>query len=254
MLKVVLSKLRRHFFKLVALVAFSCCFTMWFFHVHYFVNKQKESPFDHLTAKLFKPYYSLRCPGVNQHSHLNCTLPKMFMISARPEAERRQSQTSWSHHNVNRIDTGSLSRNLTTHSECSKPTWSNRLFSIYRTVFRDILGNNMDDKDFIFIEDDVLLMDFESLQKETCLARQNRLQFYSFFKPSAQGQSCLYQHGTLAFYANHHFLHHLTHDVSQSKLCRLPIDMYIASIGPWYSTTKEIVKHNAISRFNLKRR
>ena len=254
MLKLLLLKLRRHFLKLFLLVAFGCCFTMWFCHVHYFVNKQKESPFDHFTSKLFKPYYLLRCPDVNQHSYLNCTLPKMFMISARPEEERQESQASWSYHNVNRIDTRSLSTNLTLHPECSKLTWSNRLFSIYRAVFKDVLESSMDEKDFIFIEDDVLLLDFESLQKEACLARQDELPFYSFYKPSAQGRSCLYQHGTLAFYANHQFLHHLTNDVSKSKLCRLPIDMYIASIGPWYSTTKDIVKHNAISRFNLKRR
>ena len=217
-----------------------------------FVGRQKESPFDHLSSLLLKPYYKLKCPKItNKNGNLsNCALPKIFIISARPEKEKRQAQSSWKKGQINVIDTKEISNLITDHSICRKESWSNRLFSIYQRVFRDVLNKYTEDEDFIFVEDDVFLLDHKSLRRETCMAREAHLQFYSFYRPASQ-QSCLYHHGTPCFYVQRQFVEHLAKSVPVREFCRLPIDMYIASIGPWYSTTKMIVQHNTTKRFNV---
>ena len=234
---------------ILILLVLSGIYYIWRIHLGY-VEKQMESPFDYVASTLLKPIYNLRCPKASKTETTNCILPKLFMISGRPFEERVHAYNSWLAHGVEIIDTKELSLWLLTHTDCKRKTFGNRLFRIYQKVFTDIFKKYPTDKDFIFIEDDVLLIDFESLKAEACMARRRNLRFYSFFQPSAQ-QSCLYHHGTLAFYINRSFLKHLATDVSKPELCRLPIDIYIAKHGPWYSTTKTIVKHNATRRLNL---
>ena len=221
---------------------------LWYLHMTY-VRRQRESPFDHLPSLLLKPYYKLKCPKTSHFAVSNCSLPRIFMINARPDEESRFAKESWKEQNYKLIDTKQISTFITDHSICYKETWSNRLFSIYQRVFRDILNKYADDEDFIFIEDDVLLLDSKSFREEACMARNSQLEFYSFHKAPSQ-QSCLYHHGTLSFYTSRTFLEHLAKSVPVRELCRLPIDIYIASTGPWFSTLTRIVKHNATRRFN----
>ena len=231
----------------VLLLAVCNCIYLWQLHMTY-VRRQTESPFDHLSSTLLKPYYTFKCPRLSDDAVFNCSLPKIFMISARPDAARRPAQMSWKDEDIELIDTKEISRLITDNSVCSKRTWSNRLFSIYQRVFRDILKKHSHDEGFIFIEDDILLLDSKSFRAEACMAQNSKLQFYSFYKPTSQ-QSCLYHHGTLCFYVNREFLEHLAMSVPVRELCRLPVDIYLASTGPWFSTLKMIVKHNATERF-----
>ena len=84
------------------------------------------------------------------------------------------------------------------------------------------------------------------MQVETCLAREKGFQFYSLYLTEEQGDSCLYQRGTVAFYVNQRFIKTLLEDVKvHNKFCYIPIDMYIAMHGPWYSTRNNIIKHNS---------
>jgi len=242
------TKTRKYLFVFVLLVALCNCIYLWQLHMTY-VRRQTESPFDHLSSTLWKPYYLFKCPRLSNDAVVKRSLPKIFRISARPDAETQAAQMSWKDENVEVIDTKEISRLITDNSICSKMTWSNRLFSIYQRVFRDILKKHSDDQGFIFIEDDVLLLDRKSFRTEACMAQDSKLQFYSFYRPTSQ-QSCLYNHGTLCFYVNREFLEHLAIFVPVREFCRLPIDMYLASIGPWFSTSKMIVKHNATARFS----
>jgi len=241
------TKTRKYLFVFVLLVALCNCIYLWQLHMTY-VRRQKESPFDHLSSTLLKPYYTFKCPRLSNDAVFKCSLPKIFKISARPDAETQPAQMSWKDENVEVIDTKEISRLITDNSICSKMTWSNRLFSIYQRVFRDILKKHSDDQGFIFIEDDVLLLDRKSFRTEACMAQDSKLQFYSFYRPTSQ-QSCLYHHGALCFYVNREFLEHLAMFVPAREFCRLPIDIYLASTGPWFSTLKMIVKHNATARF-----
>ena len=246
MLRIVSNAFLKLCIFLLMILTLSSLTYLWSLHVD-FVDKQKESPFDHWKTTLLNPLFQLRCP-VSQGTS-NCSSPKIFMISARPEHQRRSSWESWKNHGVNMIDTKRISDLITDNSICKKQTWSNRLFSIYQKVFRDVLKKYTEDKDFIFVEDDVVLVDLREIMAEICMAQKLEFGFYSFYKPQSQ-KSCLYHHGTLCFYISRSYLEHLAKYVDQRDFCRLPIDIYIASSGPWYSTTKIIVKHNATHRFN----
>lgn len=238
----------KHCFIFIIFLALCSSIYLWYLHMTY-VRRQQESPFDHLPSLLLKPFYRLKCPKISDKAVSNCSLPKIFMISARPDEERRFTQKSWKEQNIKVIDTKEISTFITDHSICQEETWSNRLFLIYQRVFRDVLNKYADDEDFIFIEDDVLLLDSKSFKVETCVIRNSKLEFYSFHNAPSQ-QSCLYHHGTLSFYTSRTFLEHLAKSVPVRELCRLPIDIYIASTGPWFSTLTRIVRHNATERFN----
>ena len=66
---------------------------------------------------------------------------------------------------------------------------------------------------------------------------------FSLYKTSES--SCLYEYGTNGFYATRQFLTKYIEISDANILCRLGIDMYIASIGPWYSTTNDIIAHES---------
>ena len=57
-----------------------------------------------------------------------------------------------------------------------------------------------------------------------------------------QGNSCTYEHGTLAFYLTRAMAEKLE-GVDKWVYCRLPIDMYIATLGPWFASTSNVVEH-----------
>ena len=81
-----------------------------------------------------------------------------------------------------------LSKQFNEHNaECSKTDTQNpkfhfqRIFYVYKEVFRSILEKYSHDKEFIFIEDDAMIVDFHKFHSEVCSARMNNLQFYSFY-------------------------------------------------------------------------
>ena len=214
----------------------------------YYVYSQMESPLDHLPSNLLKPFYRFQCPIMSQKK--DCSLPKLLMVSARPLDRRLAAYSSWLPYQVVFINTTAWSREFARTGECSEESFPNRLFYVYKGVFRTVLADYDDEKDFIFVEDDVQLLDFDKLHSETCSARENNLQFFSFFRPKSQGKSCVYEHGTVAFYISREMMEQLV-EVDKRVYCRLPIDMYIAARGPWFSTRQDIVKHTGKKRYQL---
>lgn len=128
-------------------------------------------------------------------------MPRMLMLSARPRLnkERFNSALSWSAQKIEIINTTALTRDYV-NTHCDRITFGNRLFYIYREVFKQVLIKHPEDMDFIFLEDDAVLLDAAALKSETCHARANGLKFYSLFRTKPQGKSCVYEFGMVAFY------------------------------------------------------
>lgn len=239
---------KRHWIKLLMLSILVTIFSLWCVHIDYVMN-ELQSPLDHLPSNVMKPFYRLQCPDMSEN--LMCEMPKMFMISARPKEERIHSALSWDSQKIYFVNTTSLSRNyVKSNTECAKKTFGNRLFYVYRKVFKETLKKYPNDPDFIFVEDDVVLLDFGLLKSETCHARFHELAFYSFGRTESQGDSCVYEFGTVAFFIRRDLMEHLSL-VGPDQFCRKPIDMYIAAAGPWFASIRDIVKHNATKRFRL---
>ena len=209
---------------------------------------------DHLQSTILKPYFKLSCPDVtkwsrnhiNKNYDLSCTvLPQIIMITARPLERRLNAFRSWSKQDLNLVNTTFLGNSSL---QCSTITWSNKLFAIYLEVFSHVLWTYSNHTDFIFVEDDVHLLDADQMHVETCMARFYKYEFYSFFRTESQGDSCMYQYGTEAFYVTRKFIETILADIDTKTRCRIAIDMYIAAHGPWYATRNYLVRHNS-SRF-----
>ena len=71
-------------------------------------------------------------------------------------------------------------------SECPEKGHSQRIFFVFREVFRAVLDEYRDDGDFVFIEDDAKILNFRKFHSRVCSARRNALQFYSFYRTSLQ--------------------------------------------------------------------
>ena len=141
-----------------------------------------------------------------------------------------------------------ISKDFKKHNlDCPETGHFQRIFYAYKKVFKAVLSEYPDDKDFIFIEDDVQLLDFQKLHSETCMARMKGLQFYSLYHTPSQNSSCVYEWGTQAFYIRRRQTEKFA-AVDNFVYCRLPIDMYIASLGPWFSTTSDVVAHTGKSQ------
>ena len=216
---------------------------------------EAECSIDYLPANLMKPFYKLRCPVVNIDISSCSSLPKIIVMNARPLEIRLNAFNSWSRLNLTVINTKALEEKTSSsslpllNSECAQATWSNHLFSIYIKVFEHVLATYSAEKDFIFIEDDAFLLDSNKLMVETCMVQKYKYSFYSFFRTGDQQNTCIFHHGTVAFYASRRFIERFI-KLDLRTICRLSIDIYIATIGPWYATTSYIVKHNS-SRYRL---
>ena len=57
-----------------------------------------------------------------------------------------------------------------------------------------------------------------------------------------QYESCVYEHGTQTFYIRRELVEKLA-AVDKFVYCRFAIDIYISSLGPWFSSTNNIVEH-----------
>ena len=109
------------------------------------------------------------------------------MISARPPEEREEAFDSWASHDVIVYDTTRISKDFNKHhSDCPEIGHFQRVFHAYIEVFKSVLANYPVDEDFIFLEDDAILCNFQQLHSELCMARRNGLQFYSFYHAEKQ--------------------------------------------------------------------
>ena len=135
------------------------------------------------------------------------------------------------------------------------------LFSVYKRVMADALVFHPNAETFIFVEDDAQLIAAEQFVKEVGVAVQKQYQFYSFFLTGKQQQkggegkepTCFYEHGTVAFLIRRRLMQTIV-DADERVSCgRLGIDMFLASRGPWYATTKGPVVHVG-KRIHINRR
>lgn len=137
---------------------------------------------------------------------------------------------------------------------CRKMKWEHRLFAVYQTIFSHLLASYPNDSGFVVIEDDAVLNQTEAFLEEVCNARNENMEFYSLYQSPKQWRgvrrhpSCIYIHGTVAFYIQRTFMQKIINERRREWFCRFPIDMYISIMGPWYATTREIVGHSGARR------
>mmetsp|Transcript_22522 Transcript_22522/g.64781 ORF Transcript_22522/g.64781 Transcript_22522/m.64781 type:complete len:365 (-) Transcript_22522:101-1195(-) len=152
---------------------------------------------------------------------------------------------------LERLDAKSGLRSKTASTGTPTLSFEGILFSVYKRVMADALVFHPNAESFVFLEDDAKLLDAEQFVKEVGVAMQRRYQFYSFFLTGKQQQkgserkepTCSYEHGTVAFLIKRRLMQAII-DADERVACgRLGIDMFIASRGPWFATTKGPVVH-----------
>jgi len=138
---------------------------------------------------------------------------------------------------------------------CRKLKWEHRLFAVYQSVFSGLLAAHPADRGFVFVEDDAVLTDPRAFSREVCRAHGLRLGFYSLYRSPLQrrggarpSSSCVYLHGTVAFYIDRSLMEKIAGERRRGMFCRFPIDMYISKSGPWYATERQIVEHLDMGR------
>lgn len=216
---------------------FLCSLYLW---NQSYVIQSSEAPLDHLTSTLWKPYYQhvLGCPDMEQSIHPTTSIP-FYMLSARPKhLVDPVLATYQKHFNVSLYNTTKLSRDYTNH--CQTPTFKSRLFGVYQVFLRDILADYV-----VTVEDDVKLLNGEQFQRELSIAIANGYEYYSFTK---NAKNCIYQFGTTAQLWSRTFIERRILQAPNDIVCRLPIDMYIAQLGPWYVTQHQLVQHVGTKR------
>ena len=179
-----------------------------------------------------------------------CTPPPIYVLEGRDHSDvNPQHAASWLPLKPRRIDVHTLSLALKAIPGCHPFTWENRLFTIYRHVFAQALQEFPNEAAFVFVEDDVRLTDPDKLRRELCwqveqeVAHHRSHYFFSFFRDRAGPEhGCIYYYGTQAFLANRAMLEHLI-SLPPKTLCRMPIDLYIKKLGPWYVPDEQYVLH-----------
>lgn len=136
---------------------------------------------------------------------------------------------------------------------CRKMKWEQRLFAVYQSLFHQLLTDHPDEAGFVIVEDDAILVNPRAFATEVCSATQHELEFYSLYRSPLQWQgrreaSCIYEHGTVAFYIRRGLMETVVNEQRRGWFCRFPIDMYISKLGPWYATRREIVGHSGAGR------
>ena len=138
---------------------------------------------------------------------------------------------------------------------CRKIKWEHRLFAVYQSIFANLLSTYTNDTGFVIVEDDAVLKNPHFFIQEVCNAQYYQLQFYSLYRSPLQWKgrrrsspSCIYLHGTVAFYIRRSIMERIVNERRRSYFCRFPIDMYISKLGPWFSTRRELVGHSDTGR------
>jgi hypothetical protein len=215
--------------------------------VYTYQETNGEEDFD---ATLIKRKFMPSCPRKSaqaQRLGSSCSMPRFFVLRGRePEEIMPGVVESWASFQPEIIYTRHTSEQLSDVPGCMKGTWEQRLFAVYLTVFGDVLRRFPDERAFVFLEDDALLLDADAFQKELCWQVQNasthRKHFFSFYRTAPPGAGCFYHWGTQAFLMNRAFLEYMMRLPSQTW-CRFPIDIFINTIGPWYMAESAIVEH-----------
>ena len=204
------------------------------------------------------------------------SFPRIFMIGARGKDEdsyeswRKALGASQNAPYMKRINTLELSNRfalqggmLSMLSEehggsskakhlCRKMKWEQRLFYVYQAVFQDVLSTYPTESGFVFVEDDAVMNEQEVplLKAEICRAHADARSFYSLYRSPLQWgvSSCIYRHGTVAFYIRRGLMEIIANERRREQVCRFPIDMYISRLGPWYAPRQEIVMHSGVAR------
>jgi hypothetical protein len=144
-------------------------------------------------------------------------------------------------------------------NSCRRIKWEHRLFAVYQSIFADLLLTYPTDTGFVIVEDDAILKNTHLFFREVCNAQRYELEFYSLYRSPLQHfrgwtrggyspPSCVYLHGTVAFYVRRSIMETIVNERRRAYFCRFPIDMYISKLGPWYSTREEIVGHSGVGR------
>ncbi|KAL7547205.1 hypothetical protein ACHAWF_010522 [Thalassiosira exigua] len=136
---------------------------------------------------------------------------------------------------------------------CRKMKWEHRLFAVYQYIFAELLATYTDEPAFVFVEDDAILKDPNAFIEEICYAHGQRLGFYSLYRSPYQWKgrfstSCVFSHGTVAFYVRREIMEKIVGERKRGSFCRFPIDMYISKMGPWYASRRDIVGHLDLGR------
>ena len=86
------------------------------------------------------------------------------------------------------------------------------------------------------------MLDSANLRRAMCAARRGP-DFTSFWRPSeAKQDECYYEYGTQAFYITRKLMKKSVNE-KYKITCRMPIDLYFKSIGPWPIVTSQLTEH-----------
>ena len=200
----------------------------------------------HLRSNLMKPFYKFDCPSFAPVSPPKKVV-QMFLIGGRENSTRQLAVQSWPSASLIDVNTTSLSRDLLDPNKnvnpCPDRSFENALVAVYLKVFTDVLNHSKwtEHDTFMFVEDDVVLLEWAWLQSEVAAAMERSVDFYSLYKPP-NSTDCIYNWGTQAFTISRAFMRTLV-ALDQHTRCIHEIDMIIASMGPFYVTQREIVRH-----------
>jgi len=215
-----------------------------------YVLEESEAPLDHLFPTLLWPFLIWQgCPASDpkaQQQPLEDVIP-MVMISARPKEQVDPILLTWTKAGfpVQLFNTSDFSRTYE-NTRCLQLTFKSRLFAVYQHVLETILQRSKNDSSthqsefLVTIEDDVKLLDAARFRAELQHAYQQRYDYYSFTKNHDRG--CIYEFGTPAQLWGPGVIQSVL-NAPTGSFCRLPIDMYVATLGPWFVTRRRLVQH-----------
>lgn len=209
-----------------------------------FVREERESPLDHWASAVQQPAYGLFCPKIPNQATTSSTEVPMLMISARPYEQVDHVLHSWTDAGlpVQLVNTTEWSLSYV-NTKCRRQTFGSRLFAVYQRLFQEVLLNRtMDSSHVVVLEDDTLLKDGDALRKEITWAVSHNVDYYSLYA-TPNSKSCVYSHGTVAQVISRRFAARLVRDVDPVSFCRLPIDLWISTHGPFYVTVHQLVEH-----------
>jgi len=196
--------------------------------------------------------------STNNHHHIHPTNSKNYATIVNSSSPSRTFQNNNNNNNQKKY-------------LCRKLKWEHRLFAVYQTVFSRLLSKYPHEDGFVFVEDDAVLMNPRAFVQEVCHAQNHhrhddhhdndndKFGFYSLYRSPLQWKgsstpppptttSCMYLHGTVAFYIQRHIMESIANERRREMFCRFPIDMYISKMGPWYATRREVVGHLDMGR------
>jgi hypothetical protein len=223
---------------------FYACASLYMWHEG-FVRDERESPLDHWATAVKKPFYGLLCPSIpNQATNLSADVPT-FMISARPYNQVDYVLHSWTDAGlpVQLVNTTEWSLSYV-NTKCRRQTFGSRLFAVYQRLLQEVLlfNRTMESSHVVVLEDDTLLKDADGLRREINWAISHNVDYYSLYA-TPNSESCIYSYGTNAQVMSRRFAARLVQDVDPISFCRLPIDIWISTHGPFYVTERQLVEH-----------